>query len=70
MTYRYYSTQRPLTPGSCPRAGVQIVDIFCGIVYSLLPMIIDLFFVLAAAISFPSCFMLHPVFPELLKTSL
>ena len=46
------------------------VDILCGIVYSLLPMIIDLFFVLAAAISFPSCFMLHPVFPELLKTSL
>ena len=25
MTYRYYSTQRPLTPGSCPRAGVQEV---------------------------------------------
>lgn len=25
MTYRYYSTQRPLTPGSCPRAEVQEV---------------------------------------------
>lgn len=25
MAYRYYSTQRPLTPGSCPRAGVQEV---------------------------------------------
>lgn len=25
MTYRYYSTQRPLTPGSCQRAGVQEV---------------------------------------------
>lgn len=25
MEYRYYSTQRPLTPGSCPRAGVQEV---------------------------------------------
>lgn len=25
MTYRHYSTQRPLTPGSCPRAGVQEV---------------------------------------------
>ena len=25
MVYRYYSTQRPLTPGSCPRAGVQEV---------------------------------------------
>lgn len=25
MTYRYYSTQRPLMPGSCPRAGVQEV---------------------------------------------
>ena len=25
MTYRYYSTQRPFTPGSCPRAGVQEV---------------------------------------------
>ena len=25
MACRYYSTQRPLTPGSCPRAGVQEV---------------------------------------------
>lgn len=25
MKYRYYSTQRPLMPGSCPRAGVQEV---------------------------------------------